>query len=709
MRKFTGSDEDSKSPFNEESKSSILKHDNIIEAVNDTEQDFVALETPAPYIPSSEALEGLDSIRVTVKNIPQSSNLGRTINSPNAENYISLLGEAVEQPPEKDRELHYLKYGDRIKLVVLKDGTTFRLFSDGFATRHVFLNHRASLQSSNEVFRVIPRADSAQFTKLRRDLKLLMKTNEKAGDKGYRRLIEEEVERTLVRSKKLLGQPVRYRQSVQFVHEETKQFLAVSRNVDLSDKRLEESKVKGGLNILVKEGISKDIMRAYSLKLKSHSNTKTHFMLAPCHGYQETGYVLRDDSFYFAYMDPKLLGKCFHLYFPALGLETSLVDSYNVYLYEKFMTAVKYEPVSKWRFERHLFRELDRQAIWITHIEAPVFLCLEKIEKTTGPSENGLGELIEGIADAIPYNFCLAFRKYDEGDPCLSPKGMWTITACSEDPSMVSFKHLLYDVWLKPLIAENIVRNEAQRDCLNHGSVFKIRLRNSKEFVSVGSSLLSSATDSDAGSLATLSNTSDYASCFKVVKATERERLQSYAIAHLSRFIQSYDEQTMRKVYDFNPEALFETLSRALNCMKHLCLNSYPPVYNSQLPYKVPSKDVQWLLREAKSIDALAALLLKLFPAGASGDYKDSPKKTKVLGKLLGLLAMAVKGNKKNQIYTFDCAVRIIQKYIGLHLPKKQEDQALLAVIENCDEILLDLSLEQIINQFIRELAVSFG
>jgi len=69
---------------------------------------------------------------------------------------------------------------------------------------------------------------------------------------------------------------------------------------------------------------------------------------------------------------------------------------------------------------------------------------------------------------------------------------------------------------------------------------------------------------------------------------------------------------------------------------------------------------------------------------------------------------MIVKGNKKNQIYTFDCAMRIIQKYIGLHLPKKQEDQALLAVIENCDEILLDLSLEQIINQFIRELAVSY-
>jgi len=77
-----------------------------------------------------------------------------------------------------------------------------------------------------------------------------------------------------------------------------------------------------------------------------------------------------------------------------------------------------------------------------------------------------------------------------------------------------------------------------------------------------------------------------------------------------------------------------------------------------------------------------------------------------VLGQLLGLIAISVKGNKKNQVYTFNRAMGIIQKYIGLHLDKNQEDQALLSVVENCEEILLDLSLEQIINQFVRELAV---
>ena len=579
----------------EESKLFGFKQDNVMEAGNDTEQDFLGLETPTPYVFSNDAIEALDAIQVTVKNIPQTANLRESIVNLNAENYISLLSE-VKQAVEDTKDLQYLKYGDKVRLVLQKDGVMFRLFSDGFATRRVFLGHSINLYPSDEVFRVIPRSNCNQLMKLKQDLKVLMKTNIKTGDKGHRRLIEEEIERTLNRNKEYLGQPVRYKQPIQFVHEETKEFLAVSRNVELSEKRFEENKVKGGLSILLKEGINKDIMRAYSLKLKSHSSTSTHFMLVPCHGYQETGYVLKDDSFHFAYMDPKLLGKCFHLYFPALGLETNLVYSYNAYLYEKFMSVVKYEAINEAKYEKHLFRELDRQAIWITHIEAPLFLCLEKVEKTTGPSENGLGELIESIANAIPYNFFLGFRKYDENDPYLSPKGMWIVTACPEDPSMVSFKHLLYDVWLKPLIAENVVRNEAQKNCLNHGSVFKIRLRNSKDFVSISSVLLSSATDSDAASLATLSNTSDYASCFKIVKASDRERLQSYAIAHLSRFIQSYDEQAMRKVYDFKPEVLFQILSSALKCMKRLCLNSFPPVYNPLVPFKIPNKDVQWVI-----------------------------------------------------------------------------------------------------------------
>ncbi|MDR3549710.1 MAG: hypothetical protein P4M11_15800 [Candidatus Pacebacteria bacterium] len=70
------------------------------------------------------------------------------------------------------------------------------------------------------------------------------------------------------------------------------------------------------------------------------------------------------------------------------------------------------------------------------------------------------------------------------------------------------------------------------------------------------------------------------------------------------------------------------------------------------------------MFRESKCIDAFTYLLLKLFPAGASGDYKASPRKAKVLGQLLALIAIAVKNNKKNQVYTFNRAMAIIQKYV---------------------------------------------
>ena len=45
-------------------------------------------------------------------------------------------------------------------------------------------------------------------------------------------------------------------------------------------------------------------------------------------------------------------------------------------------------------------------------------------------------------------------------------------------------------------------------------------------------------------------------------------------------------------------------------------------------------------------------------------------------------------------------------RQIGLNLPKHQETNALLSVVENCEEILLDASLGDIIKQFVRELAV---
>ena len=110
-------------------------------------------------------------------------------------------------------------------------------------------------------------------------------------------------------------------------------------------------------------------------------------------------------------------------------------------------------------------------------------------------------------------------------------------------------------------------------------------------------------------------------------------------------------------------------------------------------------------MREMWCIDSAAFLLLKLFPGGASVDYSENPLSMKLLGQLLKQITIAVKNNKENKMYTFRRSMRTIQKYIGLHLHKNQEDKALLSVVENCEEILLDSSLEHIINQFVRELS----
>ena len=69
-------------------------------------------------------------------------------------------------------------------------------------------------------------------------------------------------------------------------------------------------------------------------------------------------------------------------------------------------------------------------------------------------------------------------------------------------------------------------------------------------------------------------------------------------------------------------------------------------------------------MREMGCIDAVAGLLLKLFPGGASVDYNENEFMKKLLGQLLTLVSISVKGNKENKMYTFQKTMRTIQKYV---------------------------------------------
>ena len=264
----------------EESKLFTLRQNNsatanLMEIGNNLESDYPPLEVPVPYVPPNASIQGLNSIEVIVQNLPHNDTIGESKLEDTSEFRFHSSGGNIKQIFKGASGLQYLRYGDRIKLIVQKNSIDFRLFSDGFATRRVFLCHGTNSSPADEIFRVIPRSDCAQLMNLRRELKILMKNNEKTANKGYRRLIEEEAELTFGRNKEYFGKPVRYYDQIQFIHEETQQYLSVSSNISLSEQKLEEGKVKGELNMLIKEGIYKDIMRGYSLKLKSSTNTST--------------------------------------------------------------------------------------------------------------------------------------------------------------------------------------------------------------------------------------------------------------------------------------------------------------------------------------------------------------------------------------------------------------------------------------------------
>ena len=192
---------------------------------------------------------------------------------------------------------------------------------------------------------------------------------------------------------------------------------------------------------------------------------------------------------------------------------------------------------------------------------------------------------------------------------------------------------------------------------------------------------------------------------FKIIEAKRQDLLIVNTLAHLARFIKRFDIQLMTKYYDFTEDAGYLILYSALKQLKLLILNALPSAIQQGLSYKKPNEFIQRVMRESHCIEYLANLLQKLFPSGHSVDYSEHHIKKKLLCQLLKILAISVKNNKENQIYTFRNVMRIIQKYIGVKMKNdKHKDIALLSVVENCEEILFDPSLESIINQFLSEL-----
>lgn len=503
---------------------------------------------------------------------------------------------------DEEGKLKYLKYGDKIKLRLKSKEELFYLHSDGYATQRIYFHHGNSPSGVTEIFRVVPKGEYARLNELRRELKRIMKEKNKGKSSNndliekelsYRKEILEEIEANKNLYKDLEGKPVKYKEKIQLVNEETQQYMIVSENVEMSKTSLDAvtHKAKTELKMLIDSGIETDIMRIYSLRLSPYTCASTHFSFCPCYDYQEMGYILEEDYFYLAYEDIKLLGKSFHLYFPhidPLVEQHDTFSSYNAYMYESVKMPLKYEGVDEAFLSDHLFSSLHRKCIWITHIEAPLFLCLEKIEKSTEQEEEELGDMIFRGEEVLSQPFKLEFKKIDS-ESAISSNGLWIVTAGKEDNRKVFLKHYLYDVWLQPLIVEKVVRGKNEKGIIIDGSVFKMKKQGSNEFINIKKSVSKWAA---AGSNSVVL-TEDYASCFKVIQAKDHEKLRYMVLADLNRFIRVYDEQALRKNYDFTEKCAYRMLSRVLKRLKRLCLNTLPITCDLSLQCKVPSEEIQ--------------------------------------------------------------------------------------------------------------------
>ena len=365
--------------------------------------------------------------------------------------------------------IQQLKYGDKIKLYWEKGSKKFYLSSDGVATSRVFF--RRSLHSDkekdifqdNDIFIVVPASESRILNRLKADIQSCkkdiktgrsIKGAEKENKEGellrkgdtYDQEVPEEIVNNWSYHKSMIGKPVNYNQIIQLVHEKTQEFVRISKKVDLSLAQDNEDKSTLGPN-------KADFMRIYSLKLDPCSGPETQFMLTPCFRYQEKDAVLIQDSFCLTYRDTRLLGKYFYLDFkqsPENGNTFINKDVYmgedenkvvlNFYLTEEEKSPIKFEFYENKELEDHLFEKLDRRAIWITHIQAPMYLSLRRIVKASEQDENALSDLIEQVDEALSQALDLSFREYDPNKPIPSD-GLW-IGYASKFPNEVIFRHL---------------------------------------------------------------------------------------------------------------------------------------------------------------------------------------------------------------------------------------------------------------------------
>ena len=345
-----------------------------------------------------------------------------------------------------------------MKLYFQNEKDRYCISSDGMATNRVFFRHHQPTGKEKDAFQdkdifiVIPITESRVLSRLKTDIKICTrrakkdkyaksadtnKENEENDlmkkDEGYQQDVPEEIMNNFIFQKSMIGKPVKYNTTIQLVHEQTQQYVRVSRKLNLSPACTIPNKTRTGK-------IKSDFLRVYSLKLDPCSGPETQFMLTPCFKYQSNDEVLQEGSFCLTYKDTQLLNKRFYLHFESTGTKAFTIVTF--YMTEDEKSPIRFEFQENPALKGHLFEKLHGEALWITHIQENMYLSLNRIEKVTDQDENALNELIEQVDEALSQALFLSFKEYDPATT-ISSDGLW-IGYTSKSPNEIIFKHLQY-------------------------------------------------------------------------------------------------------------------------------------------------------------------------------------------------------------------------------------------------------------------------
>lgn len=174
---------------------------------------------------------------------------------------------------------------------------------------------------------------------------------------------------------------------------------------------------------------------------------------------------------------------------------------------------------------------------------------------------------------------------------------------CLQAHSVNTRMNARYDVWLKPLQLEQLVRTEDERGAISEGSLFKLKVKETgvdiqlaapaEEKTRKESAFLKKSETLQEGNKEEIEGQDDYYRSFKVVLAGESQQYILFMLSDLARYIRTFDIETAKRYSDYTEDALLKILSKALKRLKLMCINGLPATIQSAYPYKQPIEYIQ--------------------------------------------------------------------------------------------------------------------